>query len=30
VGHHLSSIYRKLGVPSRAAAVKAAIERSLI
>jgi predicted ATPase/DNA-binding CsgD family transcriptional regulator len=30
VGHHLSSIYRKLGVPSRAAAAKAALERGLI
>ena len=30
VGHHLGSIYRKLGVPSRAAAVAAAVERGLI
>jgi non-specific serine/threonine protein kinase len=30
VGHHLRSIYRKLGVSSRAAATKAAVERSLI
>jgi DNA-binding CsgD family transcriptional regulator len=30
VGWHLRSIYRKLGVPSRAAAAKAAVERSLI
>ena len=30
VGHHLSSVYRKLGVPSRAAAAKAALERGLI
>jgi predicted ATPase/DNA-binding NarL/FixJ family response regulator len=30
VGFHLRSIYRKLGVPSRAAAAKAAVERSLI
>ena len=30
VGQHLRSIYRKLGVPSRAAAAKAAVERSLI
>ena len=30
VGWYLRSIYRKLGVPSRAAAVKAAAERSLI
>lgn len=30
VGQHLRSIYRKLGVPTRAAAVKAAVERSLI
>jgi DNA-binding CsgD family transcriptional regulator len=30
VGNHLSSIYRKLGIPSRAAAAKAAVERSLI
>jgi predicted ATPase/DNA-binding CsgD family transcriptional regulator len=30
VGYHLRSIYRKLGVPSRAAAAKAAVERSLI
>ena len=30
VGHHLRTIYRKLGVPSRTAAAKAAIERGLI
>jgi predicted ATPase/DNA-binding CsgD family transcriptional regulator len=30
VGWHLRSIYRKLGVPSRAAAARAAVERSLI
>jgi DNA-binding CsgD family transcriptional regulator len=30
VGFHLRSIYRKLGVPSRAAAARAAVERSLI
>ena len=30
VGHHLRSIYRKLHVPSRAAAAKAALERGLI
>jgi predicted ATPase/DNA-binding CsgD family transcriptional regulator len=30
VGQHLRSIYRKLGVPSRAAAAKEAAERSLI
>ncbi|QIN82325.1 tetratricopeptide repeat protein [Rubrobacter tropicus] len=30
VGHHLRTIYRKLGVPSRAAAAKAALERGLI
>lgn len=30
VGFHLRSIYRKLGVPSRAAAAKAAFERGLI
>jgi predicted ATPase/DNA-binding CsgD family transcriptional regulator len=30
VGWHLRSIYRKLGVPSRAAAAKAAVKRSLI
>jgi non-specific serine/threonine protein kinase len=30
VGWHLRSIYAKLGVPSRAAAAKAAVERSLI
>ena len=30
VGHHLRSIYRKLGVPSRAAAAKAALEQDLI
>jgi predicted ATPase/DNA-binding CsgD family transcriptional regulator len=30
VGWHLRSVYRKLGVPSRAAAAKAAVERSLI
>jgi DNA-binding NarL/FixJ family response regulator len=30
VGVHLRSIYRKLGVPSRAAAVKEAVERHLI
>jgi DNA-binding NarL/FixJ family response regulator len=30
VSQHLRSIYRKLGVPSRAAAAKAAVERSLI
>ena len=30
VGWHLHSIYRKLGVPSRAAAAKAALERGLI
>ena len=30
VGHHLSSIYRKLGAPSRAAAAKEAVERGLI
>lgn len=30
VGHHLRSIYRKLRVPSRAAAAKAALERGLI
>ena len=30
VGQHLRSIYRKLGVPSWAAAAKAAVERNLI
>lgn len=30
VGQHLRSVYRKLGVPSRAAASKAAVERNLI
>ena len=30
VNHHLSSIYRKLGVPSRAAAAKEASKRGLI
>jgi DNA-binding CsgD family transcriptional regulator len=30
VGQHLRSIYRKLGVPSRAAAVREAVERGLI
>jgi len=30
VGHHLTSIYRKLGVPSRAAASREAVERGLI
>ena len=30
VGQHLRSVYRKLGVPSRAAAAKVAVERSLI
>ena len=30
VGQHLRSIYQKLVVPSRAAAVKAAIERGQI
>ena len=30
VGWYLRSIYRKLGVPSRAAAAKSAVERSLI
>ncbi len=30
VGQHLRSIYRKLGVPSRAAAAKAALQRGLI
>ena len=30
VNRHLGSIYRKLGVPSRAAAVKAAVERDLL
>jgi non-specific serine/threonine protein kinase len=30
VGHHLSAIYRKMRVPSRAAAAKAAFERGLI
>ena len=30
VGHHLSTIYRKLGVPSRTAAATAAVERGLI
>lgn len=30
VGHHLRTIYRKLRVPSRAAAAKAALERGLI
>jgi DNA-binding CsgD family transcriptional regulator len=30
VNHHLSSVYRKLGVPSRAAAVKEAGKRGLI
>jgi DNA-binding CsgD family transcriptional regulator/tetratricopeptide (TPR) repeat protein len=30
VGWHLRSVYRKLGVPSRAGAAKAAVERSLI
>ena len=30
VGQHLRSIYRKLGVPTRAAAAKVAVERSLI
>ena len=30
VGFHLRSIYRKLGVPSRAAAAKAAFEQGLI
>ncbi len=30
VGQHLRSIYRKLGVPSRAAAAREAVKRSLI
>jgi DNA-binding NarL/FixJ family response regulator len=30
VGQHLRSIYRKLGVPSRAAAARAAVEHNLI
>jgi DNA-binding CsgD family transcriptional regulator len=30
VGQHLRSIYRKLGVPTRAAAAKEAVERNLI
>ena len=30
VGHHLRSIYRKLRVPSRVAAVRVALERELI
>ena len=30
VGQHLRSIYRKLGVPTRAAATKEAVERNLI
>ena len=30
VGHHLRSVYRKLEVPSRAAAAKTALERGLI
>jgi DNA-binding NarL/FixJ family response regulator len=30
VGQHLRSIYRKLGVPSRAAAAREAVERGLI
>jgi DNA-binding CsgD family transcriptional regulator len=30
VNRHLGSIYRKLGVPSRAAAVKAAVGRDLL
>ena len=30
VNHHLSSIYQKLGVPSRAAAAKEASKRGLI
>jgi DNA-binding CsgD family transcriptional regulator len=30
VGNHLRSIYKKLGVPSRAAAVRQAVERVLI
>jgi DNA-binding CsgD family transcriptional regulator len=30
VGRHLGSIYRKLGVPSRAAATKMAVKHGLI
>ena len=30
VGFHLRSIYRKLGVPTRAAAAKAAVEQGLL
>ncbi len=30
VGNHLRSIYKKLGVPSRAAAARAAVEQGLI
>ena len=30
VGQHLRSVYRKLGVPSRAAAARKAVERGLI
>ena len=30
VGHHLRSVYRKLGVTSRVAAAKEAVERDLI
>ncbi|MDQ4127353.1 MAG: LuxR C-terminal-related transcriptional regulator [Actinomycetota bacterium] len=30
VGRHLRSIYRKSGAPTRAAAARAAVERSLI
>jgi DNA-binding CsgD family transcriptional regulator len=30
VGQHLRSIYRKLGVPSRAAATREAVDRGLI
>ena len=30
IGFHLRSVYRKLGVPSRTAAAKAAVEQGLI
>jgi DNA-binding NarL/FixJ family response regulator len=30
VGQHLRSVYRKLGVPSRAAAAREAVERGMI
>jgi DNA-binding NarL/FixJ family response regulator len=30
VGQHLHSVYKKLGVPSRAAAARRAVERDLL